>query len=328
MAGNYKVNTPMLQSFLNYCLLLLVYTTILAFRKGDDNLWMILKKRSWKYALLGLADVEANYMVVKAYQYTTLTSVQLLDCFTIPIVMGLSWFTLHSKYKVMHFVSVLICLLGVGAMVGADALAGREQGAGSNKVLGDGLVLIGALLYAISNVSEEFIVKNLSREEFLGMLGVFGTLYSAIQMAILEHNEIADVQWDGIVVLLYIVFAVCMFGLYNLMPVVIKISSATSVNLGILTADLYSLFIGIFLFDYTFSGLYILSFIVIISVFLLYSIVSIGITEPPPVPQVICTGFDNPVLELERNKEDGDDSVHFVSGESAEIAAVWKSNIH
>lgn len=31
-----KVETPMLQSFLNYALLLLVYTTILITRKGQD----------------------------------------------------------------------------------------------------------------------------------------------------------------------------------------------------------------------------------------------------------------------------------------------------
>lgn len=44
-----------------------------------------------------------------------------------------------------------------------------------------------------------------------------------------------------------------MFGLYSFMPVVIKVTSATSVNLGILTADLYSLFFGLFLFFYKVS---------------------------------------------------------------------------
>ena len=43
---------------------------------GDGNILQILKRRWWKYLLLGLVDVEANYTVVKAYQYTTLTSVQ------------------------------------------------------------------------------------------------------------------------------------------------------------------------------------------------------------------------------------------------------------
>ena len=46
------------------------------FQPGSDNLLYILKKKWWKYILLGLADVEANYLIVRAYQYTTLTSVQ------------------------------------------------------------------------------------------------------------------------------------------------------------------------------------------------------------------------------------------------------------
>ncbi|XP_054947572.1 uncharacterized protein [Physeter macrocephalus] len=66
----------MLQSFINYCLLFLIYTVMLAFQSGSDNLLYILKKKWWKYILLGLADVEANYLIVRAYQYTTLTSVQ------------------------------------------------------------------------------------------------------------------------------------------------------------------------------------------------------------------------------------------------------------
>lgn len=50
--------------------------------------------------------------------------------------------------------------------------------------------------------------------------------------------------------LLFTAFALCMFGLYSFMPVVMKVTSATSVNLGILTSDLYSFFLGLFLFSY------------------------------------------------------------------------------
>ncbi|GAA6109912.1 solute carrier family 35 member F2, partial [Tachysurus ichikawai] len=42
-----------------------------------------------------------------------------------------------------------------------------------------------------------------------------------------------------------------MYTLYSCMPVVINVSSATAVNLSLLTADLYSLFCGLFLFQYT-----------------------------------------------------------------------------
>eukprot|EP00064_Thunnus_orientalis_P022180 superscaffoldBa00007262_g22366 len=116
LATNFHVNTPMLQSFLNYTLL------------WDGNILQILKSRWWKYLLLGLVDVEANYAVVKAYQYTTLTSVQLLDCFVVPVLMILSWWILKIRYRPVHYAAVCACLLGVGAMVGADVLAGRDQG--------------------------------------------------------------------------------------------------------------------------------------------------------------------------------------------------------
>jgi len=54
--------------------------------------------------------------------------------------------------------------------------------------------------------------------------------------------------------LLYVGFSACMFGLYSFMPVVIKKTSATAVNLSLLTADLYSLFCGLFLFHYKVRG--------------------------------------------------------------------------
>lgn len=110
--------------------------------------------------MLGLVDVEANYAVVKAYQYTTITSVQvgvanasaaaaslavrlsvlrlrpqLLDCFVIPVLMLLSWWALKTRYRLVHYLAVCVCLLGVGAMVGADLLAGRDQGSSKNPTL-------------------------------------------------------------------------------------------------------------------------------------------------------------------------------------------------
>lgn len=93
------VETPMLQSFLNYVLLLLIYTTMLSTHKGQDtdtrwtesvisfhsppnvstgdrNIIQILRTKWWKYLIMGVADVEANYTVVKAYQFTSITSIQ------------------------------------------------------------------------------------------------------------------------------------------------------------------------------------------------------------------------------------------------------------
>lgn len=53
---------------------------------------------------------------------------KLLDCFVIPVLMILSWWFLKTRYRIVHYVAVCVCLLGVGAMVGADLLTQREQG--------------------------------------------------------------------------------------------------------------------------------------------------------------------------------------------------------
>ncbi|XP_020499151.2 solute carrier family 35 member F2 [Labrus bergylta] len=296
LATHFHVNTPMLQSLLNYTLLCATYTTMLICRTGDGNILQILKRRWWKYLLLGLVDVEANYAVVKAYQYTTLTSVQLLDCFVVPVLMILSRLFLKTRYRPVHYIAVFICLLGVGAMVGADLLSGRDQGSTSNILLGDGLVLLSAALYGVSNVCQEYTVKNLSRVEFLGMVGLFSTVISTIQMVILERNEIANIQWSWQVGLLFAAFGLCMYALYSFMPIVMKLSSATSVNLSMLTADLFSLFCGIFLFQYKFSGLYIVSLVVILIGFVTFNAVPTPQPATSPSSSISEEGsYDNTV---------------------------------
>ncbi|XP_073674293.1 solute carrier family 35 member F2 isoform X2 [Garra rufa] len=303
LASVYYLNTPMLQSFINYALLGITYTMALIFRRGDGNILQILKTKWWKYLLLGLADVEANYAVVKAYQYTTLTSIQLLDCFIIPVLMILSWFFLKTRYRIIHYAAVCICLAGVGAMVGADILAGQEQGSSSDILLGDGLVLLSATLYAVSNVCQEYTVKNLSRVEFLGMVGLFGSVISAIQLGILEHNEVSKIQWTWEIALILAGYALCMYGFYSFMPVVIKMSSATAVNLSLLTGDLFSLFFGLFLFQYTFSGMYIVSLVVILIGFIMFNTV-------PTLNQALALsseegGCDNHATEFDNNSTQG-----------------------
>ena len=45
-------------------------------------------------------------------------------------------------------------------------------------------------------------------------------------------------------------FALAQFSLYTLMPVVVRVTSATSVNLSLLTSDFFSLIAGILLFQF------------------------------------------------------------------------------
>ncbi|XP_075453852.1 solute carrier family 35 member F1 [Ascaphus truei] len=301
LSEDFHANTPLFQSFLNYILLFLVYTTTLAVRQGEENLLAILKRRWWKYMFLGIMDIEAKYLAVKAYQYTTLISIQLLSCFVIPVVLLLSWFFLLVRYKVLHLVGVVACILGIGCMTGADVLVGRQQGddfyPGDSKLIGDVLVLGGATLYGISSVCQEYIVRNLSRIELLGMIGLFGSFFSGIQLAIMEHKELLKVPWDWQIGLLYVGFSACMFGLYSFMPVVLKKTSATAINLSLLTAELYTFFCGLFLFHYKFSGLYLLAFFTILVGLVLYFSTSTYVAQDPRVYKQFRNP-SGPVVEL------------------------------
>lgn len=68
---------------------------------------------------------------------------QLLDCFVIPVVILLSWFFLLIRYKAVHFIGIVVCILGMGCMVGADVLVGRHQGAGESPCVQQGTCLCG-----------------------------------------------------------------------------------------------------------------------------------------------------------------------------------------
>jgi hypothetical protein len=130
---------------LNY-FLISFYTIPFIKKNGFSSLIRLFKEKKkiiLLFFLMAVADVEANFfgifdslrfffvtfLVVKSYQYTTITSVMLLDCFSIPCVMLLSRFFLKSKYSIRQIASVGICLLGIGALVLSDYLYNpRESG--------------------------------------------------------------------------------------------------------------------------------------------------------------------------------------------------------
>ena len=70
---------------------------------------------------------------------------------------------------------------------------------------------------------------------------------------ILEYGEVTSAQWGGVTgtpVLLIVGFAASQLAFYFLAALVMKLSGATAYNLSILTADFYSLIVGIYLFQY------------------------------------------------------------------------------
>jgi len=89
---NPTANFPTFMNFLNY-LLLSVYMIKRVVKISYCRIVVsplseiTLSNPMHIYAFAALLDVEANFLVLTAYNYTSITSIMLLDCFTIPCAM-------------------------------------------------------------------------------------------------------------------------------------------------------------------------------------------------------------------------------------------------
>ncbi|MFS7989151.1 putative solute carrier family 35 member SLC35F1/F2/F6 [Helianthus anomalus] len=258
------INAPTSQSLANYVMLAIVYGGILLYRGSG------LKAKWYYYLLLGLVDVEANYLVVKAYQYTSITSIMLLDCWSIPSVILLTWLFLKTKYRYKKIAGVAICIAGLVLVIFSDVHADDRSQSGSNPIKGDFLVVAGATLYAVSNVSEEFFVKTADRIELMAMLGLFGAIFSGIQI-ILEREELKSIHWSSGSLLPYTGFAAAMFLFYSGVPVLLKMSGATMLNLSLLTSDMWSVLIRIFAYHEKVDWMYFVAFVAVAIGLVVYS---------------------------------------------------------
>ncbi|KAJ1929572.1 hypothetical protein IWQ60_001059 [Tieghemiomyces parasiticus] len=270
LATEYGVSIPTTQSFLNYVLLTLVYLPYTLYRRGFRTWLRVLRRRGWMYLVLAAVDVEGNYFVVKAYQYTSLLSAMLLDTWAVPVVVLLSYFLLRVRYHFVQYAGVVLCLVGMGLLVTADALTDRDY-AGSNPLKGDLFCVLGATLYGMSNILEEYSVRQFPVYEVIAHMGLFGTIINGVQLAILERKELAATEWSAYVVGLVLAFDLCLFVMYSVTPYLFRLSSATFFNISLLTSDFYGLLFGIFLFRYRIHVLYPFAFVGIILGMVVYN---------------------------------------------------------
>ncbi|KAJ9555449.1 hypothetical protein OSB04_010063 [Centaurea solstitialis] len=287
---NLGINAPTSQSLANYVLLAIVYGAILICRKDG------MKAKWYYYLLLGLVDVEANYLVVKAYQYTSLTSVMLLDCWAIPVVIFFTWLFLKTKYRFKRIAGVVICIAGLVLVIFSDVhVADRSRG--SNPIKGDFLVIAGATLYAVSNVSEEFLVKRAAdKVELMAMLGLFGAIFSAIQMYP-SNLHLCYTYFALIIaiVLPFAGFAIAMFLFYSGVPILLKMCGSTMLNLSLLTSDMWSVLIRIFVYHEKVDWMYYVAF----------AAVAVGL--------VVYSAFDKEVDETGELRKRDDEEVGVMS---------------
>ncbi|KAJ4705184.1 solute carrier family 35 member F1-like [Melia azedarach] len=267
------VDAPVTQTAFTYFSLALVYGGILLYgRQRIRVAWY------W-YLLLGFVDVQGNFLVNKAYQFSSITSVTLLDCWTIAWAMILTWVFLGTRYSLWQFLGAALCVLGLGLVLLSDA--GVGGGGGSRPLLGDMLVIAGTIFFAMSNVGEEFFVKKKDRIEVVCMIGVYGLLVSVVQLSILELKSLQSVIWSTNIILGFVGYAVSNFMFYTLAPFVLKLSGAAMFNLSLLTADMWAVAIRIFFYHQQVDWLYFLAFALVVVGLIIYSI---NEKDPVPIP--------------------------------------------
>jgi solute carrier family 35 protein F1/2 len=235
-----------------------------------------MKLSKWLYLFAAFLDVEANFLVLLAYNYTNITSIMLLDCFTIPCVMTLSYFLLGCRYRQRHGLGVVLCIVGLVVIVVNDVLGGNTNNQ-KHALVGDLLCIGGSMFYASSNVIEETMVKYVDKDEYLGYVGSFGVIIAFVQCMIFDLSGIQQATFTPTVVIAMVGFVLCLFFMYTNTTSYLQESDATLFNLSLLTSDVYAVIFTYFFDGYLVSWLYFLAFALVIAGLLLYH------SEKPPL---------------------------------------------
>ncbi|KAJ6518680.1 DUF914-domain-containing protein [Mycena sanguinolenta] len=234
---------PTTQNVFLYFSLFMVYTPYTMYRYGFLGWCKMIARDGWKYIILAACDVEGNFMVVKAYQYTDLLSCMLLDAWAIPVCMVFSYIYMRPRYHWTQILGVFICIMGLGLLVGSDELTQKDWVAAA-KGKGDAFMVAGATLYGFTNATEEFFVRKRPLYEVVGQLGMWGCIICAIQAAGLEHDAMHTATWNGATVGILLAYTAAMFILYTVAPMLYRMASSAYYNLSLLSSDWYGLIFG------------------------------------------------------------------------------------
>jgi solute carrier family 35, member F1/2 len=221
------------------------------------------------YLGAALIDVEANFLIIQAYNYTSITSIMLLDCFTIPCAMGLSHVFLGCRYTYRHLYGVLLCILGLICIVISD-LSSEDTMYGSSPFYGDLLCLLGSGLYAISNVCQEYLVKYHDRDEYLGFVGSCGAVISLVQLLSLNFNQLRKTNFTSTVLVSISGFVSCLFLMYINTSAFLQHGDSTFFNLSLLTSDIYAVLFSYFFYGSLVKWLYFVAFALVASGLFIY----------------------------------------------------------
>ena len=260
------VNTQLFQLFFMY--LLLSVHILFRERKGRQDGWshrlpftsICLQMPWWKYMLLSMMDVIPNFMQLVSFQYTSLTSTTLLGSLTVPSTMLVSRVVLSRTFGKSHYVGVVLCLVGGGMTIWTDF-----DGDTSTRIhswVGDVLAVLAAVVNGSVDVFAEYCVKNVDRYEMLGMLGLYGTIFTGIACSCMERQALLDMLYqrpgqEQLEIAGVIAWYVASVLVYYMAEALFLVSSeATLLNLSLQTSNLWAIGFSFLVYHVTVGKLF------------------------------------------------------------------------
>lgn len=271
LLDNEGTSIPAFQTLFNYVLLALIYVPILLYRRGwryvvHSTLW----RDGWKFVCLSFLDVEGNYFTVLAYRYTNILSAQLLNFWSIVCVVIISFLLLRVRYRLFQVAGILIACGGMGLLLASDHITGSNGGPTADKLKGDLFGLLGASLYGISNVFEEWFVSRRPAYEVLACLGVWGVVINGVTAAIFDRSSFDTAVWNGAVGGYLVGYTLALTLFYTLAPLILRMGSAAFFDISLLTCNFWGTIVGIHVFGYSVYFLYPIAFVLILVGLVLY----------------------------------------------------------
>ncbi|KDN47634.1 hypothetical protein RSAG8_03424, partial [Rhizoctonia solani AG-8 WAC10335] len=220
---------PTTQTFFLYFALFIVYTPFTIFKYGFKGWGNLIVKDGWKYFILAACDVEGNYLVVSAYEYTNLLSGQ---------------YPASSMVKGDLFMLAGATLYGFTNATEEFLVRKRPL----YEVVGQ-LGMYGMIINAIQASGLEH--KHMREATWNG--GVIGLLV-AYTIGKPSLHIMSKTDACGL----------AMFILYTTAPLIYRAASSVYYNLSLLSSDFYGLLFGLGLYKMRPYWLYFVAFAVII----------------------------------------------------------------
>ena len=102
-----------------------------------------------------IIDVHTSIVLMYSYTFTSITSVMMLQNFTVPSAVIMSILFLKVRYKQLHYIALAICASGLALSIYNDYIKKEKTSAPSavsTHIIGDIMALLAAFGFTLINV--------------------------------------------------------------------------------------------------------------------------------------------------------------------------------